>query len=211
MKKAHLFLMLCVVLCFTTFTRAQTTFPANDIADPRHEYYAFTNATVVKDATTILNNATLVIRDGKIISVSTEGKVPQGAIEINCKGKFIYPSFIDIYSDYGTPALQRPAPVNFYAPAQLTSNQKGAYGWNQALKTDVEAIKIFAVEDSKAKTLRDIGFGTVLTHEKDGIARGTGTLVTLANEKENMVVLKDRASSHYSFNKGSSTQNYPSS
>ena len=45
---------------------AQETFPVNGVADPRHGYYAFTNATIVKDATTTLTNATLVIKDGKI-------------------------------------------------------------------------------------------------------------------------------------------------
>ncbi len=53
---------------------------------------------------TTLNNATLVIKDGKIIAVGTWCKVPAGAVEVDCKGKFIYPSFIDIYTDYGTPA-----------------------------------------------------------------------------------------------------------
>ncbi|HLY70370.1 MAG TPA: amidohydrolase family protein, partial [Puia sp.] len=65
--------------------------------------------------------------------------------------------------------------------------------------------------DGKAKPLRDLGFGTVLTHEKDGIARGTGVIVTLANEKENLVIVKERASAHYSLNKGNSTQSYPGS
>jgi imidazolonepropionase-like amidohydrolase len=46
---------------------------------------------------------------------------------------------------------------------------------------------------------------------KSGIARGTGTFVTLSESKENLVVLKDKASAHYSFNKGTSTQAYPSS
>jgi imidazolonepropionase-like amidohydrolase len=46
---------------------------------------------------------------------------------------------------------------------------------------------------------------------RDGVARGTGTLVSLANDKENFVILKDRASAHYSFTKGTSTQSYPGS
>ncbi|HNU15838.1 MAG TPA: amidohydrolase family protein, partial [Chitinophagaceae bacterium] len=45
----------------------------------------------------------------------------------------------------------------------------------------------------------------------DGIARGTGAVVTLANEKENFVIVKENASAHYSFNKGTSTQSYPGS
>ena len=59
--------------------------------------------------------------------------------------------------------------------------------------------------------MREAGFGTVLTHVKDGVSRGTGAVVTLANEKENLVIVKEKASANYSFSKGTSTQSYPSS
>lgn len=196
---------------------AQETFPANGVADPRHGYYAFTNATVVKDGTTTLSNATLVIKDGKITAVGTGLKVPAGAVEVNCQGKYIYPSFIDIYADYGIPSAQRTVgggPGGFgggFGQAQLTTAAKGPYGWNQAIKADVDATKEFVVDDAKAKPLREAGFGTVLSHVRDGIARGTGVVVSLANAKENLVIIKDKASAHYSFNKGTSTQSYPSS
>ncbi|HSB92942.1 MAG TPA: amidohydrolase family protein, partial [Flavitalea sp.] len=52
---------------------------------------------------------------------------------------------------------------------------------------------------------------TVATHQKDGIARGTGLVVTLANQKDNLVVLNERAAAYYSFSKGTSTQSYPGS
>ncbi len=191
---------------------SQATFPENGVGDTRHGYYAFTNATIVKDGNTTLSNATLIIKDRKIISVGANLKLPAGAVEIDCKGKYIYPSFIDIYADYGT---SLPAPPQggggFFGPQQLTSNAKGPYGWNQAIKSDADAYKVFSVDDTKAKPLREAGFGTVLSHVRDGIARGTGTLVTLANDKENFVVLKDKASAHFSFNKGTSTQSYPGS
>ena len=202
------------VLFFCLVAKAQPTFPKNGVADPRHGHYAFTNATIVKDANTTLTNATLIIKDGKIVAVGTNLKVPTGAVEINCNNKWIYPSFIDIYADYGINLPQRQLSTvgfNFAQQLQLESATKGAYGWNQAIKADADAYKQFVVDDSKAKPLREAGFGTVLSHVRDGIARGTGTLVTLANEKENLVMLKERASAHYSFNKGSSTQSYPSS
>ncbi|WP_207491765.1 amidohydrolase family protein [Aridibaculum aurantiacum] len=199
-------------LWLSTAAIAQETYPVNGVADRREGAYAFTNATIVKDPQTTLRNATLVIRDGKIVSVGTGVSIPADAVVVDCKDKFIYPSFIDIFSDYGVPAPQRPAGAfNYNAPAQLTSNQKGAYSWNQAIKTDVDAVKLFSVDEAKAKQLRDVGFGTVLTHQKDGIARGTGVLATLQSNAENLVILKDRASAHYSFSKGSSTQSYPSS
>ena len=195
------------LLLFGQTIHAQSTFPENGVVDKRNNCYAFTNATIVKDGQTTLNNATLVIREGKIISVGTTVSIPKDAVVIDCKGKFIYPSFIDIYADYGMPSLQRPqggggGGGGFGGPAQLTSNQKGAYGWNQAIKSDVDGSRFFNVDDSQAKPLREEGFGTVLSHQKDGIARGTGVVVTLANEKENMVIVKEKASAHYSFSKG---------
>ncbi|MGZ3898937.1 MAG: amidohydrolase family protein, partial [Bacteroidia bacterium] len=63
----------------------------------------------------------------------------------------------------------------------------------------------------KADELKKLGFATVLTCPKDGIVRGSGALVILNNGKENQAVIKDRAAAFYSFNKGSSTQDYPSS
>src|SRR5579871_1982667 len=101
---------------------AQTTFSENDVADPRNNVFAFTNATIVKDAQTTLTNATLVIREGKIIAVGSNVEVPKDAVIIDCKGKFIYPSFIDMYADYGiaVPERQRTG-FDFRAPAQMTS------------------------------------------------------------------------------------------
>jgi imidazolonepropionase-like amidohydrolase len=217
MRKALLYprgkLFLLGVFLFTAyFIKAQDTHPVNGISDDRTGHYAFTNATIVKDAATTIANATLVIKEGKIVALGANLKVPVGAVEIDCKGKYIYPSFIDIYSDYGMPAQQqRQGGFNFAQQTQLTTATKGAYGWNQAIKSEVDAFKVFAADEAKAKALRDLGFGAVLTHVKDGIARGTGTVVTLANEKENLSIIKDRASAHYSFTKGSSTQSYPSS
>ncbi|HYC40433.1 MAG TPA: amidohydrolase family protein [Chitinophagaceae bacterium] len=191
---------------------AQPTFPANGVADPRHGYYAFTHATIYKDGITPLTGATMIIKDGKIVAVGKALPVPPGAVEINSRDKHIYPSFIDIYTDYGTPPRTAPTTsFTFGGQSQIESNLRGPYGWNQAIRSDVDVYKSFAVRDSSARPLRDAGFGAVLTHIKDGIARGTGAVVTLANQKENLVILKERASANYSFNKGSSTQTYPGS
>ena len=216
MRKPKLLQALALgVACFSMAmtTSAQETFPENGVADPRHGHYAFTHATIVKDTATLLKDATMIIKDGKIIAVGIGLKIPAGAVEVDCKGKYIYPSFIDIYADYGNTIQQRTGGGGFNPgqQAQLATATKGPYGWNQALKSDADAYRVFAVDEPKAKTLRDLGFGAVLSHIHDGIARGTGAVVSLANEKENLVILKERASNHFSFSKGTSTQSYPSS
>ncbi len=215
MRKLKMLQGAVLLLLLSIRAFSQPTFPENGVADPRHGYYAFTNATIVKDAGTVITNAMLVIKDGRIVAAGTGLKAPAGAVEVDCKGKYIYPSFIDIYADYGIPSAQRPAGAgggfNFLQPPQLETATKGAYGWNQAIKSDAEAYRMFAVDDTKAKPLREAGFGTVLSHIRDGVARGTGAVVSLANEKENLVIIKERASAHYSFNKGTSAQSYPGS
>ncbi len=197
---------------FSSLAISQTTAQVNGVADVRNVTYAFTNATIVKDAQTTINNATLIIKMGKIVAVGNGISIPADAIVTDCAGKFIYPSFIDLFSDYGVTAPARNAGVfNFGAPAQLNSNTKGAFGWNQAIKSETNAAVLYNADDAKAKALRENGFGVVLTHQKDGIARGTGSVVDLSDRKENLTMIKEKAASFYSFNKGTSTQGYPSS
>ncbi|MFM7672341.1 MAG: amidohydrolase family protein [Bacteroidota bacterium] len=214
MRHLTRFLALLLFGLLSLSTWAQPTFPENGVADPRQGYYALTHATLVQHSKSTISNATLVIRDGKIQAVGAGLPVPAGAVEIDCSNKFIYPSFVDLYADYGMPTQQnagRGGGFNFAQPAQLETATKGPFGWNQAIRPEVNAYASFSVNEAQAKSLREAGFGTVLTHVRDGIARGTGALVTLATEKENLVVLRERASAHYSFNKGTSTQSYPSS
>ena len=100
MKKIYSYWLGALFLIVSSPLFSQVTFPINDVASPSNGYYAFTNATIVKDAKTTLTKATLVIKNGKIESVGT-AIVPKDAVVIDCNGKYIYPSFIDIYSDYG--------------------------------------------------------------------------------------------------------------
>src|SRR6185295_3029982 len=82
---------------------AQVTFPVNGPTDPKHITYAFTNAKVFTDYKTTIDNATLIIRDGYIVEVGAGASVPKDAVVYDLKGKYIYPSFIDMFTDYGMP------------------------------------------------------------------------------------------------------------
>ncbi|CCG99757.1 amidohydrolase [Fibrella aestuarina BUZ 2] len=192
---------------------SQTTFPQNGVRDERSNLYAFTNATIVVDPKTTLQNATLVVRDGRIEAVGTSVSVPKGAVVTNLAGRRIYPGLIDLDSDYGMPEVKRPTGGGFggFGAPQLESNKKGPYYWNQAIQPENDASQLFKAVTAKADEYRKVGFGAVLTHAHDGIARGNGTLVTLADERENALVLRNGLSQHFSFSRGSSGQNYPNS
>ena len=67
------------------------------------------------------------------------------------------------------------------------------------------------VEAEKARVaLQKAGFGAVLTHVQDGIVRGTGALVALSEDPRKALLIPE-ASAHYSFRKGTSSQDYPRS
>lgn len=191
---------------------SQTTFPVNGAFDENHNFYAFTNATIFIDYKTKIDSATLLIRDGKIEKTGRNITIPQNTVVYDLEGKYIYPSFIDIYSGYGMPEIRkRVKELTEEFKPQMERNSKGALHWNESVKPEVMASSMFSVNKKEADEMRKLGFGAVLTHQKDGIARGTSTFVTLGDEKENIVTLKENAAAHYSFNKGSSSQDYPSS
>ena len=144
--------------------------------------------------------------------MGTSVVIPKDAVVVNCEGKYIYPSFVDAFTDYGVGAPKRPTGAfNYGGPGQFVSNKPGAYNWNQAIKPEVNAADVFNIDESSAKNYRANGFGSVFTHIKDGIARGTGAVVSLATDNNNQALLKTKAAAVYSFEKGSSTQSYPSS
>lgn len=83
---------------------AQTTFPTNGANDPQVTHYVFINANIQVTPNELVANGILEINDGKVVAVKKNGaKYDTTAIVVDLGNKYIYPSFIDIYSDYGLP------------------------------------------------------------------------------------------------------------
>ncbi|MCB0641599.1 MAG: amidohydrolase family protein, partial [Phaeodactylibacter sp.] len=188
----------------------QETFPYNGVADERSDWYALTGATIYTDHATKLENATLLLREGRIEAVGTAITVPKGAVQVDLSGKVIYPAFIDLLSGYGIPEAEAPG-KRPQAQPQLLSNKDGAYAWNESLKPEFQASTHFNPSQKEAENLRKAGFGAVLTHQMDGVARGTGALVLLGEEPAHEMLLQERAANFFSFQKGVATQSYPNS
>lgn len=206
------FLLLCVLMLAIYNVSAQTTYPVNGSYDKRPGLYAFTNANIVINAEQTLTNAVLLVKEQKIEAVGPGIKVPAGYVTLDLKGKFIYPSFVDAYTSYGLPASTNPRQSGGFGRSQVfTSTKAGAYAWNEAIRPETSVRSIFSVDAKKAEDYKKIGFGTVQSVNRDGIARGISMIVTLSSGHESEVILKDQAAAHYSFSKGTSANSYPSS
>lgn len=210
MKKLGLTLGLFCFLC-TTALVAQETFPRNDVKDERYGAFAFTNATIIVNEKETIEKGTLLIKQGQIEEVGSNVRIPKGYTVIDLSGKYLYPSFVDVYTNYGLPKPERSRGGGFGGPEQIQSKTKGAYNANEAIKSHYNAADEFNVDNKTAAGLRKSGFGTVLTFKSDGVARGSSALVTLGDKGSNHALLMDRAAAHYSFNRGTSTQYYPRS
>lgn len=211
MKK---FLLFCCALFLARLATAQETFPVNGAWDVRPGLYAFTNATIVVSPEQTITNGILLVKDRRIEQVGADVKIPKGYVTIDLKGKYIYPGLIDAYTTYGIPEAARAAFApgrGFTRTAVYTSTKPGAYGWNEAIKPEMNAKLIFHGDAAKAAEYKKNGFGAVQSLIHDGIARGTSVMVALGDERDNEVMLNDEAAAHYSFSKGTAATNYPSS
>ena len=200
-----------LLLCSFTFY-AQDYFPKNDgvRADKNNNYTVFTNATIHVSPSEIIKNGTLVIQNGKVISAGKSASAHSNAITVDLDGKSIYPSFIDIYTDFGVEKPKRPSGGG--RTTEYDASREGFY-WNDHIRPETEAITMFEYDSKSAKQYLEAGFGVVQTHHHDGIARGTGLLVALNQDGTDAHrILEARSAEHYSFDKSRlSKQSYPSS
>ena len=204
------FLILTLFFSFLNVS-AQDYFPKNDgVKTTNTNYTAFTNAKIFVSPTQIIEKGTLLIKDGKVVNVGATVSIPKNALTIDLSGKSVYPSFIDIYSDFGIEKPKRQGGSR--RAAQYESKRKGYY-WNEHIMPETNAIDKFKFDDKKAEELRKAGFGVVNTHLQDGIIRGTGVLVSLNSHGDNSKrLLSDRSAQFLSFDKSVvHNQSYPGS
>ena len=204
--------LLCTLFFGIQSLNAQSTQPVIGLADERELVYAFKHAYIVIEPGNILKDAILLIQKGKVIGVGNAINIPADAIVYDLKGQYIYPSFIDAYTDYGQEDTKASTPLNRRErKPQAESNSTGATSWNQAIHPEFDAYVAFDANAKEAQEFRKLGFGIGLSLRKDGIARGTGTVVLMGDGDIHKLILKDKAANAFSFNKGTSTQDYPSS
>ncbi|GAA4274529.1 amidohydrolase family protein [Aquimarina gracilis] len=212
MKKLLLSL---IVVCWSFDFYAQEYFPKNDgVKTTDTNYTVFKNATIHTTPDSEIKNGTLIIQKGKIIEVGSSLSIPQNSVVIDLKGKHIYASFIDPFTNFG---IKKPKKQggSIFAPGaqpQWKASREGYY-WNDHIRPENSALTDFKYDDKKATEYIKEGFGVLNTHMPDGIIRGTGLLVALNNEAtEGERLLSDRSSQFLSFEKSNkSKQVYPTS
>jgi len=204
-----------LILSFSRASFAQFGLPQAALTDERPIEFVLINCTIISAPGQKIENGKLYVKEGKIVSAGKEIIFPPKVKTIDLKGAWVYPSFIEINSSYGQPAIQPKGPggrmeMTDFNP-QYESKRAGSYLWNQALKPEFDAVSSFTPNPKEAEELRKNGFGYAVSTLKDGIMRGTGFLAMLGEGKTSELILKDKVVQGMSFQKGSSNQQYPGS
>lgn len=207
MKKIILFLLLVTSV---TPSISQNYFPNNEsVQNKNQNFTALINAKIYVTPRQVIEKGTLLIQNGKVISTGKDIVIPKNSIIVNLEGKTIYPSFIDMYTNFG---VEKPRSSGPMARGALYDTKKSGYYWNEHLRAEVNAFDTFKYDETKAEEFLKAGFGVVGTHVPDGIARGTGTLIALNNFDKGGRLIAPKITNHFGFTRSAiSGQSYPSS
>jgi imidazolonepropionase-like amidohydrolase len=202
-------ILLLILLFGIVKIDAQEYFPNNEsVQNKNNNFTAFTNAKIFVTPTQVIEKGTLIIQNGKVIGAGVDLQIPKNCKIVNLDGKYVYPSFIDIYTSFG---IEKPKKSTASDGDSYDTKRIGYY-WNESIKSEVNAFENFNYDQTKAEEYLKAGFGVVGTHVQDGVARGTGTLIALNNSDKSLRLLSNKISNHFGFTRSVTTnQSYPSS
>lgn len=212
MTKARLSLLSSALLTiFTVGSHADQTSPLQGILDKTPNLVALTNATVYAEPGKKLQNATVLIANGRISAVGTGVSVPAGYQQIDASRYTLYPGFIDPYTQYGIEAAKPAAPGSYRDAPVYKNERKGGNASNAAIHAELEWVNEFKPDAKAAAELRNLGFTAVQSARFDGIFRGQAFVSALTDGLPNELILNASGPQFMAFSKGNSKQSYPSS
>jgi imidazolonepropionase-like amidohydrolase len=142
--------------------------PVAGLRENASGFHALAGARVVTAPGQVLENATIVIRNGLITAVGANVQAPAGARVWDLTGQTIYPGFIDAHADLGMDAVPQGGDVG---PTHWNPQVRAWYSTTSSLKDD----------STRRAALRSLGFGTALAVPKQGIFRGKASVLNLSD------------------------------
>ena len=140
--------------------------------------FAITNARVVTVSGAVIENGTVVIRDGRIAAVGSSVAIPANAEKIDGKGLSVYPGMIDAGTNLGL------AEIGQGANATMDVAETGTLNGN------AKAFLAVNPHSSHVNVTRVNGITTVLTTPTGGLISGQSAVINLnGSTQADMAVL----------------------
>ena len=154
------------LLALATLTIAQAPQRGPRHVDPR--WHALVHATLIPAPGERIEDATIVVRDGLIVSVTSGAEAPAGARSWDCSSLTIYAGLIEPYFEVDAPK----------------PDEQGAH-WNAMIMPQRSALDGDGISESDREKLRALGFTAASLSPKGGILRGSSALVALGDSETN--------------------------
>ena len=185
------------------------------LRDNTPRWHAITGARIVVAPGKVIENGTLVMRDGRITAVGADVAIPNGARLWKLEGRSVYAGFIDLASLVGVPTSMRPAqptlppwmrPPGAAAPAAAPvaastfAARNAISAQNRSVRADLDVATMLDMKADDMKAAREQGFTTVLAAPAVGVFRGQSALVQLLDGVDaKSQVLQARVAQHAGF------------
>ncbi|MCC6233863.1 MAG: amidohydrolase family protein [Verrucomicrobiales bacterium] len=172
-------------------------------------YHALVNATVVPAPGIEIPRATLVISNGLIASLQSDGPVPAGARAWDYAGLTVYAGFVEPYVAQslavaaaplasGDPATdQRPladedlGPRFFGVPGQeRDAGSPGPGAFTRRVTPELRVATLYTPTPKTLESLQELGFTAAHIVPSDGLIRGQSAVVSLGAASPNRAVLR---------------------
>src|SRR6478672_1677750 len=185
-----------------------TTVPKQGIRENDPRVHALTNARIIAAPGKTIEKGTVLIRDGIIVEVGPDVKIPAEARVWDLAGKTIYPGLIDAYSRLDLPETLKPEPPrsdtdpddpNAKPKEVPKENAKGTRSWNPRVTPERRAVDYLNLDKKATKALRDLGFTSALTVPGRGTVRGSSALINLDDSEVDTMVVAPVVGQHIGF------------
>ncbi|MDB4704952.1 amidohydrolase family protein [Verrucomicrobia bacterium] len=222
-----------LAFCSSLITYANDNRPA--VAPPGHPprpqgFHSFVGANVIVSPSLTVTNATLVINNGKVVSVSPSKEAASGSRIWDLKGYTIYPGFIDPYyviSPDGSPVMTTRTTAedhdadhkasghwNFYGMPgdELDPGDMGPGSSLSTVHPEYSVLDDWAFKSGHREGLRNLGFTAVHLSPSKGIFRGKGAVSLTGEASPNELIQSNEGLQHIVFTSRDGKANeYPKS
>jgi imidazolonepropionase-like amidohydrolase len=199
-----------------------STAPLEGLREASPRVHALVGARVVTAPDHVIENGTIVVRDGVIQAVGAGLTPPADARVWEAKGRTIYAGFIESESTLFLPASWKGGgatpgatdedgtPATPAAPLAATSatppaaeSTGGTRSWNPRVTPERLASRVLQPDPRGAEALRKLGFAVAHVVPARGVFRGQSALVSLGRGGFNTTVIRESVAQPLAFETGS--------
>ncbi len=190
MKYRSLLLKMALLVMTAGLLHAQES-----LVMPVTRTFALKNVNIITKPGQMIEQGTVIIKDGLILAAGQEVKIPVDAQFIDADSMYVYAGFIDGLSSTGVPV-----------PDNAQQQQQGQRGGQQridrgnpsnelaGIQPERSVKEVLKADDKSIEEMRKAGFTAAHVVPRGNMLPGSGAIVLLSGKSTNDMILRDQTS-----------------